>query len=135
MNKTESDADFSEHVIDACLEQARRVLAAQLPLVEERNFDFEPGFKKTTIELFLVGVMWRFSEQFDLPITPRDRWFVCLLNKFVKEGMSFRAAKHRIAYLNRLSRTADGKNNLPISIGYEVGSSCSIGGSSATLIH
>ena len=65
MNTTESDTEFAAHVIEVCVEHARHVLAAQLPLVEERNFDFMPEFKKMTIELFLVGVMWRFGEKFN----------------------------------------------------------------------
>lgn len=121
MNTTEPDTEFAAHVIEVCVEHARHVLAAQLPLVEERNFDFMPEFKKMTIELFLVGVMWRFGEQFNLLTNPRDRGFICLMQMLVNDGMSLPDAKRRIALLNGSSRTADGKDNLAITIGHEVG--------------
>ena len=57
MDAAEPDTDFAAHAIEASIEHARRVLAAQLPLVEARNYDFMQDFKKMRIELFLVGVM------------------------------------------------------------------------------
>jgi hypothetical protein len=56
-----------------------------------------PDFKKMTIELFLVGVMWRFEEQFDFPTSPRDRGFVCLMQMLVNDGMSLQSAQSMIA--------------------------------------
>jgi hypothetical protein len=121
MDATEPDTDFAAHAIEASVEHARRVLAAQLSIVEARNYDFMPDFKKMKIEHYLVGVMWRFGEQFDLPTSPRDRGFVCLMQILVNEGMSLRVAKRRIAYLNETSRTADGEDNLAIAVGHEAG--------------
>ncbi len=72
-------------------------------------------------ELYLVGVMWRFGEQFDLPTQPRDRAFLCLMYMLVADGASEGAAKKRIRVLNTYSRDDKGEDSLALRIGYEAG--------------
>ena len=121
MGITNSDSDFATHVLEACVQHGRQMLASQLPLAEAKNYDFVPAFKKMATHLYLLGVMWRFGEQFELPTEARDRGFICLMSMLISDGMNPKDAQRRIAYLNGISRTADGKDSLAIAVGYETG--------------
>src|SRR3990170_4564537 len=81
MEATESDIDYATRVLKACVEHGRSLLALRLREIEARNYDVEPHFHKMITELFLVGIMWRFGEQFDLPTNARDRAFVSLMQE------------------------------------------------------
>lgn len=116
-----TDAEFAKGVIERCVSHARALLALQLPAVETKNYDFAPEFLKMVTELYLVGVMWRFGEQFDLPTQPRDRAFLCLMYMLVADGASEGAAKKRIRVLNTYSRDDKGEDSLALRIGYEAG--------------
>jgi hypothetical protein len=118
MTTSKTDADFAASVLGACVEHGRQMLASQLPLTEGRNYDFMPNFKEMTTQLYLVGVMWRFGEQFKLPTAARDRGFICLISMLVGDGMSLKKAQRRIARLNEISRAADGQDTLAITVGY-----------------
>jgi len=72
-------------------------------------------------ELYLVGVMWRFGEQFDFPTRPRDRAFLCLMHMLIADGASRRAAKRRIRTLNSYSRDERSEDSLALRVGYEAG--------------
>jgi len=115
----ESDIDYATRVLKASVEHGRKVLAAQMPSVEKRQFDFVPEFKELTIHLFLVGVMWRFGEQFDLPTNARDRAFAALSYMLASDGMSMKAAQRKVADLYQIG--ADHENVLAINIGYRFG--------------
>lgn len=125
MNAKESDEnesdEYATRVLKACIEHGRNLLTLQLKEVEGRNYDFEPHFQKLITEIFLVGVMWRFGEQFDLPTNARDRAFVCLMQMLVTDGMSLNAAKQRIRMLNEFSRDKDGSDGFAISVAYKAG--------------
>jgi len=69
-------------------------------------------------QIYLAGVMWRFSEQFELPTPARDRGFVCLMSMLVTDGMSFKKAQQRIAELSKISGTAEGKDKPVLTAGY-----------------
>ena len=116
-----SDTQFAESVIENCVEHARTVLAAQLPAVAARNFDFMPEFMKMMTDLYLVGVMWRFGEQFDLPTSPRDRGYICLMAMLIKDGMGERAAKRRLAFLLQNSKNPGSNSEVFLSLGYQAG--------------
>lgn len=118
MTATKHDSTVALEVIDACVAHGRQLLASQLPDVESRNYDFMPSFKEMTIQLYLVGIMWRFGEQFDLPVGARERGFICLMSMLVAEGMSLDKAQNRVAHLNEISRTSSGQDNLVIAAGY-----------------
>lgn len=113
-----SEVSLAASVITACVEHGRRMLNSQLPLVRERNYDFTPIFVKMATQLYLVGVMWRFGEQFDLPTNARDRGFICLMSMLIDDGLSSKNAQRRIAYLNQISRDAKGRDVLAIAAGY-----------------
>ncbi|MDO8438391.1 MAG: hypothetical protein Q7S69_09620 [Nitrosomonadaceae bacterium] len=117
----EPDSDYAKDVIRACVEHGRTLLGLQLPKVEAKNYDFSPQFQRMTTELYLVGVMWRYGEQFDLPTNARDRAFICLMHMLISDGASWRAAKRRIRVLNSYSRDKNGEDALAVHIGYEAG--------------
>lgn len=122
MDSIDPNDEPGRRALDACVEHALWLLTVQQPVVKERKFDFVPAFEEMVTDLFLVGAMWRFGEQFNLAVNARDRAFVCLIALLVKRGMSFRKAKKRAALLyNDCSRDAKGDDNLAIKIGYEVG--------------
>jgi len=116
-----ADNELAKEVIEKCTSHAYALLALQLPAVEAQNYDFTPAFRKMITELYLVGVMWRFGEQFDLPTHPRDRAFICLMQMLIDSGVSWRAAKRHIRRLNSCSRDEKGEDSLALRIGYEVG--------------
>jgi hypothetical protein len=62
--------------------------------------------------------MWRFGEQFDLPTHPRVRGFICLCAMLLSDGIPYKKAQQRIAHLNEVSLTTDGKDVLAITAGY-----------------
>jgi len=120
MDNTGNNDDTIQY-IEACVEHAESILLFQTPQVKDKKFDFSPTMQKMCTELFLVGVMWRFSEQFDYPTSPRDRAYICLIHYLMRNGMSMKDAKKRIKFLNSISLDENGEDTLPISIGYEVG--------------
>jgi hypothetical protein len=119
VSATEHESAAAEQVIEACVAHARQLLASELPIVESRSYDFMPSFKEMTTQLYLVGVMWRFGEQFELPTSARDRGFICLMSMLVSEGMNAKEAQSRIAHLSQISRTSTGQETLAIAVGYE----------------
>jgi len=121
MSTSETDYAIPVQVIESCVVHGNDLLAAQLPAVEAQNYDYMPAFKEMTIHFFLIGVMWRYGEQFDLPTCARDRAFICLAQKLINEGMSFRVAKKRIAFLKSYSRSSDGNDNRALAIAHEAG--------------
>ena len=121
---TDSDTDYATEVLNTCFIHATQLLSAQLPTVEDCKFDYLPEFKKLLIHYYLIGVMWRFGEQFDQDrlVGARDRAFVTLAKYLVDvEGMSLKNAMSRTAWLNSISVQADGQPSLGITVGYEAG--------------
>ncbi len=116
-----ADTEFAKSVMEKCVSHARALLACQLPAVEAKNYNFAPEFRKMVTELYLVGVMWRFGEQFDLPTQPRDRAFLCLMYMLITDGASEGAAKKRIQALNSYSSDEKGEDSLALRVGYEAG--------------
>ena len=116
-----ADTEFAKGVIERCVTHARALLALQLLAVEAKNYDFAPTFRKMVTELYLVGVMWRFGEQFDLPTQPRDRAFICLMHMLIADGASWREAKKRIGVLNSYSRDERGEDSFALRVSYEAG--------------
>lgn len=114
------DTEFAKSVIERCVSHARALLAHQLPAVDAKNYDFAPEFRKMVTELYLVGIMWRFGEHFELPTHARDRAFICLMHMLIADGASWRAAKRRIRMLNSYSRNEKGEDSLAVRVGYEV---------------
>lgn len=111
----------AELVLQACVKHAREQLAKQMPLVYERKFDFMPQFQTAITRLYLVGLMWKYGEKYDLPTAPRERAFICLIQLLTEDGMSMPDAQKEAANLHGLSRRDDGSENPVLTKAYEWG--------------
>jgi hypothetical protein len=105
--------------IDICVQHAREILASQLPQIKDKGYDFAPPFRQMTIQLYLVGVMWRRGESLHLPIDARDHAFRALHSMLISDGMSEKDAQKRVAFLTSRSRVEDGTDTLAVAKGYD----------------
>lgn len=105
--------------IDVCVQHARDILASQLPQIKDKGYDFAPPFRQMTIQLYLVGVMWRRGERLGLPVDARDHAFLALQSMLVNDGMSKKQAQKRVAFLSSMSRVEGGADTLAVAMGYE----------------
>ncbi|WP_072292795.1 hypothetical protein [Nitrosovibrio sp. Nv17] len=105
---------------DICVQHARVLLVAQLEKIKDKGYDFAPPFRQMTVQLYLVGVMWRHGENLDLP-NAREHAFQALQSMLVEEGMSRKRARRRIEFLSDKSRVEDGSDAYAVTAGYEAG--------------
>jgi hypothetical protein len=105
--------------IDICVQHAREILASQLPQLKDKGYDFAPPFRQMTIQLYLVGVMWRCGENLHLPIDARDYAFQALESMLISDGLSKKEAQKRIAFLSSMSKVEGGADTLAVAMGYE----------------
>jgi len=105
--------------IDVCVQHARDILASQLPQLKDKGYDFAPPFRQMTIQLYLLGVMWRCGESLDLPIDARDHAFHALQSMLISDGMSRKDAEKRVAFLSSMSKVEGGADTLAVAAGYE----------------
>ncbi len=117
MNDTKIDSETS--TLDACAQYGREFLASQLLLIKDKGYDFAPQFKQMTVQLYLVGVMWRHGEGLDLAMDARDHAFAALLSTLISDGMKKKDADKRIAFLRSMSRLEDGSDTLAIAVGHQ----------------
>lgn len=128
--KTESDKSTSEvstpeaaisdvSTIDACIEHAREVKAVQLGLIKSRGYDFAPEFNDMTIQLYLLGVMWKFAESLGNESDARALAFAALGTMLIQDGMQKQKIPKRIEFLKKMSKLEDDHNALAVAIGYE----------------
>src|SRR5687768_6502655 len=105
--------------IEICVQHAREILASQLPQIKDKGYDFAPPFRQLTIQLYLVGVMWKCGKGLNLPIDARDHAFQALQSMLIGDGMSIKEAQKRIAFLGNMSRVEGGVDALAVARGYE----------------
>jgi hypothetical protein len=117
MDDTKTDSGTT--AIDICVQHARKTLESQLPRIKDKGYDFAPQFRQMTIQLYLVGVMWRCGEGLGLSANARDHGFAALQAMLIADGMSKKQAQQRIAFLNTMSRVEDGSDTLAIATGRE----------------
>ncbi len=113
-----TDTEIATSILNACVEDARRMLSSQTSMLEGKTYDFMPGFEEMTTHLYLAGVMWRIGEQFDLPTTAKERGFVSLLPILSSSGMSAEKAQRRIAELYQTAGGSSDKIHPVVSVGY-----------------
>lgn len=116
---TEVKTDLEANTIDTCIQHAREILAFQLPQVKDKGYDFAPLFRQMTIQLYLVGVMWRYSERLGVVGDTRDHAFEAMESMLIVDGMKKKEAQQRIVFLRNMSRVEDGTDTLAVSTGYE----------------
>ncbi len=106
-------------MLDTCAQHGREILASQLLLIKDKGYDFAPQFRQMTIQLYLVGVMWRHGEELGLTIDARDHAFAALHSILIGDGMKKKDADQRIAFLRSMSRLEDGVDTLAIVTGHQ----------------
>ena len=116
---TEVKTDSEASTIDICVQHAREILASQLPQVKDKGYDFAPLFRQMTIQLYLVGVMWRCSESLGVAGDARDHAFEAMQSMLIADGMKKKEAQQRIVFLRNMSQVEDGTDTLAVSTGYE----------------
>jgi hypothetical protein len=117
MNDTKIDPETS--MLDICAQHGREILASQLLLIKDKGYDFAPQFRQMTIQLYLVGAMWRHGEELGLTIDARDHAFAALHSILIGDGMKKKDADQRIAFLRSMSRLEDGVDTLAIATGHQ----------------
>lgn len=116
----EAKTDSGTDATDICVQHARDMLVSQLPLItQEKGYDFAPQFRQMTIQLYLLGAMWRCGESLGLSTNARDHAFVALQSMLISDGMSNKKAQQRIAFLRNMSQVEEGGDALAVSMGYE----------------
>lgn len=106
MSETKTDAP--ETTTDTCIQRARDILALQLPKIKEKRYDFAPEFRQMTIQLYLLGVMWRCGENLGVSEDPREHAFAALQSMLISDGMKKKQAQQRVAFLRNMSRVQEG---------------------------
>lgn len=106
-------------IVDACIAHAREVKATQLELIKGKNYDFAPEFKEMTIQLYLLGVMWKFAEDLGTVDDARELALIALKAMLEQDGMQKQRAFKRIEFLRKMSKVEDNHEALAVAIGYE----------------
>ncbi len=115
-----SEEKFGEEVLEACIRHAKEVLAVQLPNIKDKKYDFAPQFKDLTIQLYLVGVMQQFYDQYEATTADaQEKAFNALYCMMVKDGVKSKRAKNQAQFVRQMSRLDDGDEALALALGYE----------------
>lgn len=105
--------------MDACVAHARVVKSTQLELIKSKNYDFAPEFYEMTIQLYLLGAMWKFAENLGNSEQARELAFAALQAMLIQDGLHKQKATKRIEFLRKMSKLEDDHNALAVAIGYE----------------
>lgn len=105
--------------LDDCIQHAREILNEQILHTKSKGYDFAPQFKEMTIQLYLVGVMWRFYEEHGSAETAREKAFSTLYSMMVKDGIKHKRAQKQVDFLKKISKLEDGDDALALAIGHE----------------
>lgn len=128
--KTDSDKSIAEapvpettasdvSTMDACVAHAQEVRATQLERIKNKDYDFAPEFKDMTIQLYLLGVMWRFVERLGNADDARELAFAALGTLLIQDGLHKQKIAKRIEFLKKMSKVENNNDALAVAIGYE----------------
>lgn len=115
---TPSDKARADLALTTAVQGAHNMLVTQLPMVDAAGFDYSPVFLQMMTRLYLMGVMWRQAESFDLPLEPRLRNSPAMLMYLVGEGMSEKQATRTVQQLNGIARPTDQADHPVVLAGY-----------------
>jgi len=113
-----NDQARADLALSAAIQGARSMLATQQPMVDAAGFDYSPVFTTMITRLYLMGVMWRLAEGFDLPLEPRLRNSPSMQGYLVGEGMNERRAALAVQQLNGIARPNDHSDDPVVLAGY-----------------
>lgn len=105
--------------MDACIAHTREIIAAQLERIKSKDYDFAPEFKEMTIQLYLFGVMWKFTESLGNVNDARELAFAALKSMLIQDGLHKQKVAKRIEFLKKMSKIENDHNALAVAIGYE----------------
>ncbi len=106
-------------LLDEAIAHAKTVMADQLEHISDRKkYDFAPQFRDMTIQLYLVGVMWKFYAQHEDKESALEKAFAALTAMMVKDGVKLKIAEKRTAFLRKTS-SLDDDEALAMALGYE----------------
>ena len=128
--KTDSDKSIAEapvpettasdvSTMDACVAHAQEVRATQLERIKNKDYDFALEFKDMTIQLYLLGVMWRFVERLGNADDARELAFAALGTLLIQDGLHKQKIAKRIEFLKKMSKVENNNDALAVAIGYE----------------
>ena len=128
--KTDSDKSIAEasvpettgsdvSTMDACVAHAQEVRATQLERIKNKDYDFAPEFKDMTIQLYLLGVMWRFVERLGNADDARELAFAALGTLLIQDGLHKQKIAKRIEFLKKMSKVENNHDALAVAVGYE----------------
>src|SRR5690606_33631585 len=81
---------------------------------------FAPQFKDLTFQLYLVGVMQQFYDQYETTTADaREKAFEALYHMMIKDGVKIKRAKKQAAFIRQMSILDDGDEALALALGYE----------------
>ena len=112
-----STADNS--LLDSCITHAEEIKADQLERIKNKGYDFAPEFRDLTLQLYLLGVMWKFTEQQGNVKDTRDLAFSALKVMLMQQGLKKARAEKRVHFLQKMSKIDENHNALAVAIGYE----------------
>ncbi|MBL8496297.1 hypothetical protein ABF87_02980 [Nitrosomonas sp. JL21] len=112
-----ASADMS--TMDACIEHAKEIKATQLGLIKSKQYDFAPEFRDMTVQLYLLGVMWKFAETLGNGREARELAFTAMKTMFEQEGLRPKSAAKRVEFLRKMSKLEDNHDALAVIVGYQ----------------
>ena len=124
-DKSTAEASVPETIVsdvstmDACVAHAQEVRATQLERIKNKDYDFAPEFKDMTIQLYLLGVMWRFVERLGNADDARELAFAALGTLLIQDGLHKQKIGKRIEFLKKMSKVENNNDALAVAIGYE----------------
>lgn len=114
-----SVADRDLQLLDECIAHTKAVMAEQMEHIADRQkYDFAPQFRDLTIQLYLVGVMWKFYAQHETRENALKKAFAALTAMMIRDGVKPRIAEKRTAFLEKTSKLDDDEA-LAMAMGYE----------------
>ncbi|SDY41500.1 hypothetical protein [Nitrosomonas halophila] len=108
-----------EAILDECIQHATEVLAEQLPHIKDKKkYDFAPQFKEMTIQLYLVGVMWKFYTRYETAENALEKAYGALAAIMAKDGIKPKRVEKQVAFIRKVSKLEDDEA-LATALGYE----------------
>lgn len=116
----DSMVDQEKALQDECIQHAKERLKEQLRNIKNKKYDFAPQFKEMTVQLYLIGIMWRFFEAHDVATeVAREKAFSTLCTMMIKDGIRPKNAHKQVDTIKKMAKLEDGDDALAIAIGYE----------------
>lgn len=115
----DSSVDKEAALLDDCIRHAKEMLNEQISYIKGKGYDFAPQFREMTMQLYLVGVMWRFYEEHGSPEKAREKAFDTLCSMMIRDGVKPKRAQKQMNFLKKVSKLEDGDDALAIAIGHE----------------